>query len=212
MGNYALRGTVTTQQYAAEPTDVDVFEYVRDNADDVRHRLHTAIQTHSTIKWFATLDILFGRTTPDGDVRHTTARFRTQSDIMSDTDEVSADRIASEFLTGIENFNGRGSNWIVKSVLDFRITFAPFRPAQGTSFIPTPREIAVKKTIVNVQNLNDERCFLYSVLAALYPVDYKENPSRVHHYRRYLNKLNTDGLSFPLPLKDVPKFEKKIPT
>ena len=115
------------QQYAAEPTDVDVCEYVRDNADDVRHRLNAAVQAHSSIKWYATLDIAFSRTTADGDLQHTTARFRTQPDVISDTDDVSADRIASEFLTGIENFNSRGSNWVVESVLDFRITYAPFR-------------------------------------------------------------------------------------
>ena len=208
-GKYALFGTVRTQQYAAEPTDVDVCEYVRDNADDVRQRLNDAIRTHSSIKWYATLDIAFNRTTPDGDHQHTTARFRTQPNIISDTDDVSADRIASEFLTGIENFNSRGSNWVVESVLDFRITFAPYRPAQGTSFIPTPREIALKKAIINIQNLYSEKCFIYSVLAALHPVDHKQRPSRTCHYSRYLNELNTDGLSFPLPVKDVPKFEKQ---
>ena len=208
-GKYALFGTVRTQQYAAEPTDVDVCEYVRDNADDVRQRLNDAIRTHSSIKWYATLDIAFNRTTPDGDHQHTTARFRTQPNIISDTDDVSADRIASEFLTGIENFNSRGSNWVVESVLDFRITFAPYRPAQGTSFIPTPREIALKKAILNIQNLYSEKCFIYSVLAALHPVDHKQRPSRTCHYSRYLNELNTDGLSFPLPVKDVPKFEKQ---
>ena len=100
-GKYALSGTVRMQQYAAEPTDVDVCEYVRDNADDVRHRLNAAVQAHSSIKWYATLDIAFSRTTADGDLQHTTARFRTQPDVISDTDDVSADRIASEFLTGI---------------------------------------------------------------------------------------------------------------
>ena len=209
IGKYALHGTVRTQQYASEPTDVDVYEYIRDNANDVRHRLDAAIQSHSSIKWYGTIDIAFSRTTPDGDLQHTTARFRTQPDVISDTSDVTADRIANEFLTGIENFGSRGSNWVVESVLDFRITYAPFRPAQGTSFIATPREIAVKKAIINVQNLNDEKCFLYSVLAALHPVDHKNNPSRTHHYRTYLNELNTDGLLFPLPVKDVPKFENQ---
>ena len=155
-GKYALRGTIEMQQYMTEPTDVDVYEYVRDNADDVRHHLNAAIQTHRSIKWYTTLDVAFSRTTPDGELLHTTARFRTQRDVISDTDDVSTDRIAGEFLTAIENFNSRGSNWVVESVLDFRITYAPFRRAQGTSFIPTPREIAVKKAIINIQNLNDE--------------------------------------------------------
>ena len=209
IGKYALHGTVGTQQYATEPTDVDVHEYVRHNTNDVRRHLDAAIRSHISIKWYATIDIAFSRTTPDGDLQHTTARFRTQPDVISDTSDVTSDRIVDEFLTGIENFNSRGSNWVMESVLDFRITHAPFRPAQGTSFITTPREIALKKAIINIQNLKDEKCFLYSVLAALYPVDHKNNPSRTHHYRPYLNQLNTNGLSFPLPVKDVPKFENQ---
>ena len=121
-----------TQQYATEPTDVDVYEYVRHNTNDVRHHLDAAIRSHISIKWYAIIDIAFSRTTPDGDLQHTTARFRTQPDVIADTSDVTSDRIVDEFLTGIENFNSRGSNWILESVLDFRITYAPFRPAQGT--------------------------------------------------------------------------------
>jgi len=133
---------VKTRQYAAEPNDVDVHEYVSNNIDDVRHRLDAAIRTHISIKWYATMDIAFSRTAPDGDIQHTTARFRIQPDIIANTNDVTANRIANEFLTGIENFASRSSNWSTELVLDFRITYAPFRPAQGTSFIPTPHEIA----------------------------------------------------------------------
>jgi len=34
-------------------------------------------------------------------------------------------------------------------------------------------------------------------------------PSRTYHYSPYLYQLNTDGLSFPLPVKDVSKFENQ---
>jgi len=206
-----LRGTVGTQQYATDPTDVDVVEYVRNNADDVRRHLDNAIRKHRSVKWYSTMDVSFQRTTPDGDVQHTKARFRTQPDVISDTSNVSFDRIAGEFSSSIQNFNDRGSNWRVESVLHFRITFAPFRPAQGSSFIPTPHEIAIKKAIINVQNYDDELCFLWSILAAIHSVRSEQNPSRQYHYKRYLSELNVTGLSFPLPVKDVVKFEKLNP-
>ena len=211
VGKYALHGTVGTRQYAVDPTDVDVVEYVRNNADDVRHHLDNAIRKHRSVKWYSTIDIGFQRTTSDGDVQHTTARFRTQPNVISDTSNVSVNRIAGEFLSGIDNFNRRGSNWIVESVLHFHITFAPFRPTQGSSFIPTPREIAVKQAIINVQNYDDHLCFLWSILAALYSVRHEQNPSRQYHYKPYLSKLNVTGLSFPLPVKDVAKFERLNP-
>ena len=209
VGKYALRGTVKMRHYGAEETDVDVYEYVNANANSVRHHLNNAIRAHRSIKWYATLDLSFRRVTPDGDEQRTTGRFRTQPEIISNINDVTTDHIADQFAAGIENFNKRGSNWLVDYIIGFRITYAPFRPAQGTSFIPTPREIALKKAILNIQNLTDELCFLYSVLAAIHPVDSKMKPSQVFNYRRYLNELNTDGLEFPLPVKDVSKFENQ---
>ena len=211
VGKYALHGIVGTRQYAVDPTDVDVVEYVRNNVDDVRHHLNNAIRKHRSVKWYSTIDISFQRTTSDGDVQHTTARFSTQPNVISDTSDVSVDRIAGEFLSWIENFNRRGSNWIVESVLHFHITFAPFRPTQGSSFIFTPREIAVKHAIINIQNYDDHLCFLWSILAALYSVRHEQHPSHQYHYKPYLSKLNVTDLSFPLPVKDVAKFEQLNP-
>ena len=140
-----------------EATDVDVRQFVEGNIDDIRRRLNDAIQTRRCIKWYATLDVSFQRTDADGNIQRTTARFRTTPTIISDVSDLSIDHIASEFLSAIENFNTRGSNWVVECLVDFRITYAPYRPTQGSSFIPTPREIALKRAIVNVQN-DDELC------------------------------------------------------
>jgi len=114
----------------------------------------------------------------------------------------------NDFLHAIEAFNRLGSQWKVDYILDFSITLAPFRPAQGSSYIPTPTHIAAKKCVVNVQNLNDELCFLYSILAHMYRVEHERNPSHVRHYRPHLSELDTTGLTFPLAAKDVAKFER----
>jgi len=77
-------------------------------------------------------------------------------------------------------------------------TLVPFRPAQGSSYIPTPRHIAAKTCVVNVQNRNDELCFLYSILAHIHRVESERNPSRVCHNRPHLAELVTTCLKFPL--------------
>ena len=92
-------------------------------------------------------------------------------------------------------------------VVDFQITLAPYRPMQGSTFIRTPREIERKKAVLNIQNRNDNFCFLWSILAGIYPVDRKCNPHCLRHYKSHLHELNTTGLSFPMSVRDVPKFE-----
>ena len=62
---------------------------------------------------------------------------------------------------------------------------------------------------VNVRS-DDQKCFIWSVLASLYPPP--NHPYRQSHYAKYVHTLNVDGLSFPLQIKDIPKFEAKNPT
>ena len=54
--------------------------------------------------------------------------------------------------------------------------------------------------------MDDNYCFLYSVLASLHPA--KSNQNHVSSYKKYLPELNYDGLDFPLKVTDIPKFEK----
>jgi len=113
-----------------------------------------------------------------------------------------------EFQRAIEAFNRLGSQWLVDYILDFNITLAPFRPPEGSSYIPTPRHIAEKKCVVNVQNGDDQLCFLYSILAHIHRVESERNPSSVCNYRPFLSELVTTGLTFPLAVMDVAKFER----
>lgn len=198
---YALNGSIEVQRYVVGPNDIDVQQFVRNNTPHIMHHLYDAIDAHHSVKWYATMDVAFNRTTADGDVQHTTGRFRTQPTVSSYISDAMTDQLVNEFLLAVEAFNRRGSQWVVDHIIDFIVTLAPFRPAQGSSFVPTPRHIAVKKAIINVQNVDDELCFLYSILASLHPVAHESNPSRVHHYKPHLSELNTTGLSFPLPVK-----------
>ena len=91
------------------------------------------------------------------------------------------------------------------------LSLASYRPTQGSSFISTPPEIVHKNAVVNVHNPDDDKCFLWAVLAALHPVDGKSHPNRLYHYKPYENELNTTGLTYPLPLSQVPKFETLNP-
>ena len=78
-------------------------------------------------------------------------------------------------------------------------------------YAPLPKGLEDKKAILNVQN-DDEKCFLWSVLAALHPVHWKDQPHRVQHYKGYEQELNVSGIEFPMKVKNISKFEKQTPT
>ena len=140
----------------------------------------------------------------------TDATFRTDVFTISDVSEIEIALIERQLTAKLDEFNSRGSSWQLGQIKTCTVSAAAYRPLVGSSYIPTPAFIDKKHAIVNVKNWKDNLCFAWSVLAHLYPA--KQNPSRVNNYQHYLGQLNISGLTFPLPVKDIPKFENLNPT
>ena len=100
------------------------------------------------------------------------------------------------------------SGFVLERISKFVLCISKYRPLHGSTYIPTPQWLAKKQCVVNVKNF-DSKCFVWSVLAALHPGAH--NPDRLSNYMDYENSLNISGLTFPLAVKDVPKFEKQNP-
>ena len=95
-------------------------------------------------------------------------------------------------------------------MLKLDLGIAVYTPLHGSSYVKLPKELHDKKAILNIQN-DDQKCFVWSVLAALHPVNRKDQPHRLHHYRPFEGELNVNGIEFPVKVSDIPKFEKQNP-
>ena len=75
----------------------------------------------------------------------------------------------------------------------------------GSIYIKIPLR---SNAILNVEN-NDKYCFLWSILAWLYPCN-NNHPNRVSNYRQYFNELNIQGFDFSKGFRcnDVHKFNE----
>merc|ERR1711936_1234434 len=98
-----------------------------------------------------------------------------------------------------------GSGWRIQSMDEFILKICKYTPMQGSSYIESPKKIRNTHSVVNIQN-EDDKCFLYSVLAKLHPVE--KNTERVSNYEPYIDELKTNGISMPMRLQQIPKFEK----
>ena len=74
------------------------------------------------------------------------------------------------------------------------------------SYVPLPKELKGKQRCLNIQN-NDEKCFLWSILSSLHPVQRKNHQFRVSKYQEYERKLNMSGIKYPIDIKYILKFE-----
>lgn len=108
-----------------------------------------------------------------------------------------------------EEFLAMGSGWMLDSVDGVVLSTAAYQPTSASSYIPSPAYVAKKRAVVNIAN-EDDKCFLWSVLASLHPQ--KNNVERVTQYQKFRHEINTDGLTFPVTVPwGVRKFEKMNP-
>ena len=113
-----------------------------------------------------------------------------------------------EILDNLSVFQLNGSGWYFKEVIRLEIHIVEYKPMKGGSFIPLPKFITKKKSIINIQN-KDNKCFLWSILRYLHPI--QMNEVRLTDLKKYENDLNFKGIDFPIKVKDITKFEKRNP-
>ena len=117
--------------------------------------------------------------------------------------------MVERILENIATFQMRGSQWTFNSIISLKIHSVRFEPLRGSSYIPLPKTIRSKKSIINIKN-EDDMCFKWSVARALNPVE--RNAERITRLlREQAEELNMSGTEFPVKLKDIEKFEKQNP-
>ena len=101
-----------------------------------------------------------------------------------------------------------GSGWVVELLLAVEIKVAAPIRETGSSYIETPASLSgLRRSILYVKNKRDEFCFLYSVLAALYPQ--KKNVDRPSSYVDKFDELRFQRSDLPMCLSKIDFFEKR---
>ena len=118
------------------------------------------------------------------------------------------DKCFKKIIKDLEVYVKNGSGWYFKYVDQLEINIVEFNPSKGSSYIKLPEWILNKRAIVNIQN-RDDKCFLWCVLRHLYPKE--SHDERITDLKKYENELITQGITFPMNIKDIYKFEKLNP-
>lgn len=114
-------------------------------------------------------------------------------------------KVINDLKKRIEEFEERDSGWAFLSNLYLEINVNKYQPLKGSSYIDLPMAIKNKKACINIQN-KDDYCFLWSIVAALYPS--KKHKDRTTSYPHFKDVLNIDDLSFPMTFSDICTFER----
>ena len=105
--------------------------------------------------------------------------------------------------------NAEGSGWEFLKVIKLVLHTTKWEPIYGSSYIPLDPYLANKKALINMQN-EDDKCFMWSVLRALYPKD--NHPERIDKdLKSKQDNINMKGICYPVNLKAIDHFEHLNP-
>ena len=106
----------------------------------------------------------------------------------------------------LAKFQRQASNWRFYSVLSLDLHTVKYELLGGSSCIPLPALVAVKKAIINLKNEDDE-CLKWAITRSLNPVE--KHSERIDKNLRVKSQvLNWAGLKFTVNLSYINKFEK----
>uniref|UniRef100_A0A6P7GBU6 Uncharacterized protein LOC114335715 n=1 Tax=Diabrotica virgifera virgifera TaxID=50390 RepID=A0A6P7GBU6_DIAVI len=110
-------------------------------------------------------------------------------------------------LKKLDEFQERDSGWALSKILNLKVHINRYNPillGGFSTYIELPKFIRNTKSVINIKN-SDPYCFLWSIVAALHPA--KTNVSRTQSYPHFSKILKYKNISFPIDIKDIPKFE-----
>ena len=55
---------------------------------------------------------------------------------------------------------------------------------KGSSYIKLPDFISSKLSIINIQNEKDNKCFMWSILRYLHPIEVNNDPERIYDLKQ----------------------------
>ena len=108
-------------------------------------------------------------------------------------------------ITNIQKSLGKGSGWIIDSVIVPTISIPKYNTLAGSSYLKLPKESDhPRKGLINFQNINDNECFKWSIVRN----SADRNPARIAKADKEFAKFNFKGIKFSVKIRDILKIEK----
>lgn len=187
---------------------------VRNYIDNVRLKIARALKTNMPMGKKVSLSIkaryLYAPEFPDVTLKE--VYHATGFSLLLPSDSINAwisER--SEFLAQLlAEYVNDGSGWVFAGIVEISVNFGSYRPHKAGKYIPLPKYVQEKKACINTQN-TDDKCFAYALALGLF---HKEIPNhsdcgkRPYLLNKYVDRLNLEGIEFPVNTNQIPKIEK----
>ena len=177
----------------------------------IKSKLIELLTQLKAFKFVATLVLVYKKMESKGKIKYNNFYSSPKAEIIINESDID-DAFKSIYTIIIENTQkplGKGSGWIIDSIIDHTISISKYNLLAGSSYIKLPKELDhPRKGLINMQNIDDIECFKWCLVRYLNPADHY--PARITKAEKYFAKrLDIKDITFPVKMIDIHKIEKK---
>jgi len=126
-------------------SDVTFKDFVDCNRDYINCEIDDRRRRFDSIRVVFCVFAEFSRQV-DEDIQHVDGQLNLRPQLVADGHDLNFDELVSEMIVSVDNFNARGSGFVLDRIKNCVIVITQFRPLAGSTYIPTPPSIARKKS------------------------------------------------------------------
>ncbi|XP_071578695.1 uncharacterized protein [Temnothorax nylanderi] len=181
---------------------IDPHQFLKDARDIVLIHVRNVMQRHDNVK----INTMFNGEFVAGDKRANKSIATRNYELFRESDlcEWYKRHVIEPTLASLEEFQERDSGWALSRILNLTVNVNKYNPLHAGCFVEIPREIKLKRAVINVRSM-DNACFAWSVVAALHPA--QRHADLESSYPHYTSVLNLTDIKFPMTLDQIKRFE-----
>ena len=109
----------------------------------------------------------------------------------------------------IPKTQGKGSGWIIDSVIDHNINILKRNLLAGSSYIKLPKILNhPKKGLINIKRFDDNQCFKWCLRRCLHPGNH--HPAKIKMVDiMFESELDFKDIKFPVKIRDTKTKSKQ---
>ena len=203
----ALKGYTSSYKISIKHS-TDPLLQLQNTRKAVEYHIIRALSAMKGLKFIETLKVTFSKAMDDGLI-YKSAFFNSKPQTIINNISIYESLQASkqQILNFVAQWISEGSGWTIQSVDNHYINLVKYEPLKGSSYIQLPLELRNSaKGLINLKN-DDNECFRWCHIRYLNSQD--KYPQRIKKSdRKYVDKLNYNGIEFPVSTKHYNKIEK----
>ena len=191
---------------------LDLEMFLLQQSDIVKKVLRQLLKKHTNIKFDIYAQTQLGKLEigeKSEEIIHTAPWFKSSLKTIMNKHEI-VDKVksaAEKLLDSYDNFMRMGSGWFLVKVLHMKLKIYRYKPLRGGCFASKlPEPYNKMKGILTFPQTGDQKCFLYCILAGLFPQKQRKNDFL--QYLKFKDRIKTKSLHYPVRIDKLEQFER----